>query len=40
MLAPLTDLVGKCGQTKVTIAKGTKKSPWRWDENNQQAFDR
>jgi hypothetical protein len=28
MLAPLTDLVGECGQTKVTKAKGTKKVPW------------
>jgi hypothetical protein len=27
MLAPLTDLVGECGQTKVTRAKGTKKVP-------------
>ena len=27
MLAPLTDLVGECGQTKVTKAKGTKKVP-------------
>ena len=25
MLAPLTDLIGKCGHTKVTKAKGTKK---------------
>ena len=24
MLAPLTNLVGECGQTKVTKAKGTK----------------
>ena len=32
MLAPLTDLVGECGQTKVTRAKGTKKVPWHWDE--------
>ena len=39
MLAPLTDLVSKCGQTKVTKAKGTKKAPWRWDENHQQASD-
>ena len=39
MLAPLTDLVGKCGQTKDTNAKGTKKAPWHWDENHQQAFD-
>jgi hypothetical protein len=28
MLAPLTSLVGECGQTKVTRAKGTKKAPW------------
>ena len=28
MLAPLTDLVGECGQTKSTKAKGTKKLPW------------
>jgi hypothetical protein len=39
MLAPLTDLVGECGQTKVTKAKGTKKSPWHWDEKHQKAFD-
>ena len=39
MLAPLTDLAGKCGQTKVTKAKGTKKMPWHWDENHQKAFD-
>ena len=39
MLAPLTDLVGKCGHTKVTKAKGTKKLPWHWDENHQRAFD-
>jgi hypothetical protein len=25
MLAPLTSLVGECGQTKVTRAKGTKR---------------
>jgi len=28
MLAPLTDLVGECGQTKATKAKGTKKASW------------
>ena len=39
MLAPLTDLVGKCGHAKVTKAKGTKKLPWNWDENHQRAFD-
>ena len=38
MLAPLTDLVGECGQTKVTKAKGTKKVPWHWDEVHQKAF--
>jgi hypothetical protein len=28
MLAPLTSLVGECGQTKVTRVKETKKVPW------------
>ena len=39
MLAPLTSLVGECGQTKITKAKGTKKAPWHWDEVHQRAFD-
>ncbi len=39
MLAPLTALVGECGQTKITKAKGTKKIPWHWDEVYQRAFD-
>ena len=39
MLAPLTDLVGECGQTKVTKAKGTTKGPWHWDEKHQKSFD-
>ena len=38
MIAPLTDLVGECGQTKVTKAKGTKKASWHWDIIHQQAF--
>jgi hypothetical protein len=38
MLAPLTSLVGECGQTKTTKAKGTKKVPWHWDEVHQRAF--
>ncbi len=38
MLAPLISLVGECGQTKVTRAKGTKKVPWHWDEVHQRAF--
>ena len=39
MLAPLTDLVGECGQTKVTKAKGTKNLHWHWDVKHQKAFD-
>jgi hypothetical protein len=38
MLAPLTLLVGECSQTKPTIAEGTKKVPWHWDEVHQRAF--
>ncbi len=38
MLTPLTSLVGECGQTKTTKAKGTKKVPWHWDEVHQRAF--
>jgi len=33
-----TDLVGECGQTKVTKAKGPKKLPWHWDVKHQIAF--
>jgi hypothetical protein len=39
MLAPLTSLVGECGQTKTTKAKETKNLPWHWDAVNQKAFD-
>jgi hypothetical protein len=38
MLAPLTSLVGECGQFKVTKAKGTKKVPWHMDKVHQRAF--
>ena len=38
MLAPLTDLVGECGKTKVTNANETKKIPWHWDNKHQKAF--
>jgi hypothetical protein len=38
MLAPLTSLVGECGQTKSTRAKGTKKVPCHWDKVHQRAF--
>ena len=39
ILAPLSDLVGECGHTKVTKANKTKKQPWHWDPVHQQAFD-
>jgi hypothetical protein len=39
MLAPLTDLVGECGETKTTKMNKTKKRPWRLDLIHQQAFD-
>ncbi len=39
MLAPLTDLVGECRETKTTRMNKTKKKPWRWDPIHQQAFD-
>jgi hypothetical protein len=38
MLAPLTSLVGECGQTKTTKAKETKKVPWYCNEVHQRAF--
>ncbi len=39
MLAPLTDLVGECRETKATKKDGTKKNPSRWESIHQQAFD-
>jgi hypothetical protein len=39
MLAPLTDLVGKCGETKTTKKNKTKKKPWRWESIHHQALD-
>jgi hypothetical protein len=39
MLAPITLLVGECGQPKSTNANGTKKVPWHWDVVHQRAFD-
>ena len=39
MPAPLTDLVGECGETKTTGMNKTKKKPWQWDSIHQQAFD-
>ncbi len=39
MLAPLTDLVGQCRETKTTRMNKTKKKPWWWYPIHQQAFD-
>ncbi len=38
-LAPLTDLVGECEETKTTKKNKAKKKPWRWESIHQQAFD-
>jgi hypothetical protein len=39
MLAPLTDLVGKCRETKDTKKNGIKNNKWRWEYLHQQVFD-
>jgi hypothetical protein len=39
MLAPLSDLVGECGETKTTRKNKGKKQPWHWDLIHQIAFD-
>ncbi len=39
MLAPLTDLVGECRETKTTRMNKTKKKPSWWDPIHQQEFD-
>jgi hypothetical protein len=39
MLAPLSDLVGECGETKTTKKNKVKKKPWHWDSIHQIAFD-
>ncbi len=39
MLVPLSDVVGECGEMKITKKNKTKKSPWRWDPIHQEAFD-
>ena len=39
IITPLTDLVGECGQKKLTKAKVTNTSPWYRDKINQKAFD-
>ncbi len=39
IIAPLSDLVGEWGCTKVTKATKTNKKSWLWDLIHQQAFD-
>jgi hypothetical protein len=39
MLAPLSNLVGECGETKTTRKNKVKKKPWHWDSNHQITFD-
>jgi hypothetical protein len=39
ILAPLSNLVGECRQTKVANTNKTKKVSWHWDKIHQQAFD-
>jgi hypothetical protein len=39
MLAPLSDLVEECGETKTTRKNKVKKKPWHWDSIHQLAFD-
>jgi len=39
MLAPLSDLVGECGETKTTRKNKVKKRPWHWDSIHQTAVD-
>ncbi len=39
MLAPLTDLVGECGETKTTRLNKTKKKPWRRNPIHQHGFE-
>ena len=37
MIAPLTDLIGECGETKTTKKKKTKKKPFYWSEVHNQS---
>ncbi len=39
LLAPLSDLVGECGETKTTRKNKVKKKSWQWDSIHQEAFD-
>jgi hypothetical protein len=39
MLAPLSNLVGECGEMKTTRKNKVKKTPWHWDSIHIIAFD-
>jgi hypothetical protein len=39
MLAPLSDLVGECRETKTTRKNKVKNKPWHWNSIHQIAFD-
>jgi hypothetical protein len=39
MLAPLSDFVRECGETKTTRKNKVKKKSWHWDSIHQIAFD-
>jgi hypothetical protein len=39
MLAPLSDLVRECGETKTTRKNKVKKKPWHCNSTHQIAFD-
>ena len=38
MLAPLSNLVGECGETKTTRKNKVKKTPWHWDSIYQKSI--
>ena len=40
MVAPLTDLVGEVGSSKVERKADKKKKPWYWNNTHQAAFDK
>ena len=39
LIAPLTDLIGECGETKATRKKKTKKKKFYWSDVHEQAFE-
>ncbi len=39
MLAPFSNLVGECGETKTTRKNKVNKKPWHWNSIHQIAFD-